>query len=147
MLQYDCNLHCDSTLLGCDAMCSSNLLPLSPIFNRNLYKQLQILTSPSLYIFSLLLFVSKYRDLFLSNSEIHDIHTHFNYNLHLPSTDLTLVQKGVFYSGSRIYNHLPTHIKNLSQDFKQFKSKLKAFLLEHTCYRLEEFYQITSKST
>ena len=114
---------------------------------QNLYKQLQILTFPSQYIFSLLLFVAKYTDLFLSISEIHDIITRFNYNLHLPSTNLTLVQKGVFYSGSRIYNHLPTHIKNLSKDFKQFKSKLKAFLLEHTCYSLEQFYQITSKST
>ena len=35
----------------------------------------------------------------------------------------------------------------LSKDFKRFKSKLKAFLLEHTCYSLEEFYEITSKST
>jgi hypothetical protein len=38
---------------------------------RNLYKQLQILTLPSQYIFSLLVFVVKNRDLFLSNSKIH----------------------------------------------------------------------------
>ena len=67
---------------------------------RNLYKELQILTFPSQYIFSLLLFVTKYRDLFLSNSEIHDIDTRFNCNLRLPSTNLILVQKGVFYSGT-----------------------------------------------
>jgi len=107
---------------------------------RNFYKQLQILTLPSQYIFSLLIFVAQNRDLFLSNSEIHDINTRFNYNLHLPTTNLTLVQKGVLYSGSRIYNHLTIHIKSLSNDPKQFKSKLKAFLLEHTCYSLEEFY-------
>jgi hypothetical protein len=101
---------------------------------RDFYKQLQILTLPSQYIFSLLTFVAKYRDLFLSNSEIHDINTHFNYNLHLPTTNLTLVQKGVLYTGSRIYNHLPIHIKSLSNDLKQFKSKLKAFILEHTVH-------------
>jgi len=59
---------------------------------------------------SLLVFVNKNRGLFLSNSEIHDMNTHFNYNLHLPSTNLTLVQKGVLYSGSKIYNHLPSDI-------------------------------------
>ena len=63
---------------------------------RELYKQLQILPLPSQYIFSLLVFVSKNRGLLLSNSEIHDINTRYNYNLHLPSTNLTLVQKGGF---------------------------------------------------
>jgi hypothetical protein len=72
-----------------------------------LYKQLQILPLPSQYIFSLLVFVNKNRNLFLSNSEIHDKNTRFNHNLHLPSTNLTSVQKGVLYSGSKIYNHLP----------------------------------------
>jgi len=59
----------------------------------------------------------------------------------------TVVQKGALFSGSRIYNYLPIHIKSLSTDFKQFKHKLKAFLLEHSCYSLEEFYQITSTLT
>ena len=67
-----------------------------------LYKQLQILQLPSQYIFSLLVFVNKNRGLLLSDSEIHDINTCYNYNLHLPSTNLTLVKKGVLYSGSRI---------------------------------------------
>jgi len=112
---------------------------------RHLYKQLQIMTLPSQCIFSLLAFVAKKRDLFLSISEIHDINTRYNYNLHLPATNLTLVQKGVLYSGSRIYNHLPLHIKILSNDLKHFKSQLNSFLIEHTLYSLEEFYQVTSK--
>ena len=75
-----------------------------------LYKQLQILSLTSQCIFSLLVFINKKRGLFLSNSEIHDMNTRFNYNLHLSSIDLTLVQKGVLYSGSKIYNHLPLNI-------------------------------------
>jgi hypothetical protein len=112
---------------------------------RHLYKQLQILTLPSQYIFSLLVFVAKSRDLFLSNSEIHDINTRFNHILYLSATNLTLVQKGVLFSGSKIYNHLPSYIKTLSNDLKHFKSELKSFLIEHTLYSLEEFYQVTSK--
>jgi hypothetical protein len=92
-----------------------------------LYKQLQILSLPSQYIFSLLVFVNKNRSLLLSNSEIHDKNTSFNLNLHLPSTNLTLVRKGVLYSESTIYNHLPLNIKILSKDTKQFKSTLRSY--------------------
>ena len=100
-----------------------------------LFKQLQILSLPPQYIFSLLVFVNKNRGLFQSNSEIHDLDTHFNHNLHLPSTNLTLVQKGVLYSGSKIYNHLPSNIKVLSNDTKLFKTTLKSYLIQHTFYR------------
>jgi hypothetical protein len=58
-----------------------------------LYKQLQILPLPSQYIFSLLVFVNKNRILFLYNSEIRDVITPYNHNLHLPSINLSLVQK------------------------------------------------------
>jgi hypothetical protein len=71
-----------------------------------IFKQLQILSLPSQYIFSLLVFVNKNRVIFQSNSEIHDWNTRFNYNLHSPSTNLTLVQKGVLYSGSNIYIYI-----------------------------------------
>ena len=60
---------------------------------RQLFKQLQILPLPSHYIYSLLVFVKKNRKLFLSNSEIHELNTQYNQNLHLPSTNLTMVQK------------------------------------------------------
>ena len=107
---------------------------------RHFYQQLQILTLPSQYIFSLLEFVAKNRDLFVSNSEIHDIHTRYNYNLHLPTTNRTLVQKRVPHSASKMYNYLPFQIKTLSNDIKHFKSKLKGFPIEHTLYSLKEFY-------
>jgi len=108
-----------------------------------LYKQLQILPLPSQCIFSLLVFVNNNRGIFLSNSEIHDISTRYNYNLHLPSTYLTLVQ-GVLYSRSRIYNHLPLNIKILSNDVKRFKSTLRSYITKHTFYSLDEYYQLTS---
>ena len=110
----------------------------------DLYKKLQILSLPSQYIFSLLVFVNKNRNCFISNSEIHDINTHNNHNLHLPSRNLTLVQKGILFSGSKIYNNLPSNIKMLSKDAKCFKSTLRTYLTEHAFYSLEEYYQLTS---
>jgi len=109
---------------------------------RDLFKQWKILTFSSQYIFSLLLFVVGHKDLFTANSDVHDLNTRFKHDLHLPSTSLTLVQRGVFYSGSKIFNHLPHHIKKLSNNFKCFKSELKNFLLAHTCYNIEEYFQI-----
>jgi len=94
-----------------------------------LFKHLQILSLPSQYIFSLLVFVIKNRDFFQSNSEIHKLNTRYNWNLHLPSTNLTSVQKGVLFSGSKIYNHLPSNIKALSNDARRFKSALKIISL------------------
>ena len=111
---------------------------------RQLFKTLQILTARSQYIFSLLVFVVKHKELFLSNSEIRNINTRHNHNVQYCRTNLTLVQKGVFYSGCKVFNHLPENIKVLSHDLKHFKSALKSFLIEHTFYILEEFYQIPS---
>ena len=48
-------------------------------------------------------------------------------------------------TASQIFNHLPHHIKKLSNNFKLFKSKLKTFLLENTCYSIEEFFKYNRK--
>jgi len=47
------------------------------------------------------------------------------------------------YSGSKIYNHLPLNIKMLSKDVKKFTSKLRSYLIEHTFYSMDEYYQLT----
>jgi hypothetical protein len=63
----------------------------------------------------------------------------------LPTTPLneTLFQKGILYSGCKIYNRLPPYIKSLSNDLKCFKSSLKGYLMERTLYSIDEFHQIT----
>ena len=93
-----------------------------------LFHQLGILPLPSQYIFSLLLFVATNKKLFSHNSQIHDINTCHNNNLHLPLTGLTLVQKDVAYSGCKIFKHLNPQIKNISNNVALFKSKLKKLL-------------------
>ena len=92
-------------------------------------------------IFSILLFVVKNKNLFQLNSQIHNLHTRSNDNLHLLSTSLTLVQRGAAYSGSKIYNHLPTQIKQLSTNVVLFKTALKKFLLHYVFYSIDEYYQ------
>jgi hypothetical protein len=68
-----------------------------------------------------------------------------NYKYCLPSTNQSIVQKGVPFSGSKIYNHLPLNIKRLSKDIKVFKSSLRSFLIESVFYSIDEYYNFTSQ--
>ena len=61
---------------------------------RELFKKLKILPLHSQYIFSLLLFIVNNRNLFHVNSDIHDINTRQNSNLHQPQANLSMYQKG-----------------------------------------------------
>ena len=45
-----------------------------------------------------------------------------------------------YYSGIKIYNHLPTAIKDLSADKNKFKLALKRYLLHYPFYSLEEYF-------
>jgi len=85
---------------------------------RELFKNLQILPFASQYILSLLLFVVKNRELFKLNSDIHHIETRYKNDFYLPSSQLNLFQRGVYYSGVKMHNHLPLSIKDLSHDIK-----------------------------
>jgi len=111
-----------------------------------LVKNLKILPLKSQYIFSLLLFVAKNRDLCASNSEIHNINTGFSSDLHTPTANLTTFQKGPFYFEIKVFNYLPTSIKNTSHDISQFRSVLKSFLLINSFYMLEEYFAWNSNT-
>ena len=107
---------------------------------RELFKKLHILPLHSQYIISLLLFVVKNINMFKFNSMVHSINTRHCTDLHLPSTHLTKVQKGVYYSGIKVFNCLPIGIRGLSGDIKKFKAALKRFLLEGSFYTVQEFF-------
>jgi hypothetical protein len=86
-----------------------------------LFKNLEVLPLQSQYVLSLLLFVVNNRELFISNYDVQNFNNRYNSDLHLPMANLTVFQKGVFYFGIRVFNQLPSTIKDLSHDMKQFK--------------------------
>ena len=106
---------------------------------RQLYKRLRILPLKSQYILSTLLFVVKNKDLFTTNEDIHNINTRSNTNLHPPLCKLTLFEKGVYFTGIKLYNHLPPNLKSLSKEIQMFKPALKKFLFSHSFYSMEEY--------
>jgi hypothetical protein len=50
-----------------------------------------------------------------------------------------MYQKGVFYSATKMYNHLPSSIKDLSHGTKRFKQVLKGFIQTNSFYSLEDY--------
>jgi len=65
--------------------------------------------------------------------------------LHLPSAQLKVFQRGVYFSGIKAYNHLPINIKELLYDVKCFKPALKTFFQINSCYSLEEYFNFNPK--
>jgi len=111
-----------------------------------LFKKLNILPLHSQYILSLLLFVVKNIEEFISNSEVHSINTRHRSDLYPLSIKLTKYKKGVYYSGIKIFNHSPQNIKNLSWNVNKFKLALKRFLLMSSFYTLDEYFEWISRS-
>jgi len=81
---------------------------------RNLFKKLQILPLTSQYMLSILMFVIQNRNLFLTNNENHNLDTRQSNILYRPQANLTIYQKGAYYSGIKFLNNLPLEIKNVA---------------------------------
>jgi len=60
-----------------------------------------------------------------TNNENHNLHTRQWNNLYLPQANLTIYQKGAYYSGIKTFNNLLLEIKNVAGNQKKFKIALK----------------------
>jgi hypothetical protein len=108
---------------------------------REYFRKLKILPLQSQYIYLFLLFVINKRQYFKINVDIHNINTRNNLDLHYPLSHLSVYQKGVHYTGIKIFNRLPVPITQLSHELKQFKKALKGFLYLHSFYPLDEYFK------
>jgi hypothetical protein len=109
---------------------------------KRLFKELDILTVPSQYIYSLMIFSIGNQEKFQTNSSVHNINTRNKHHLHRPVANLSCFQKGASYSGIRIFNSLPRSITNLKNEKTQFKVALKKFLNAHS-YSVDELFTCT----
>jgi len=107
---------------------------------RELFKEEKILTLPSQYIFSLLHFVICNMNHFVPNIVHHNINIRQKNDLQVPHVHQTKYQKGVLYSGIKVFNVLPSSIKTTSNSPKKFKATLKHYLLSHSFYSVDEFF-------
>jgi hypothetical protein len=107
---------------------------------REHFKKLRILPLQSQYILSHLLFVVDNGNYYRMTPEIQSINTMNKSNLHLPVSNLSVYQKGPYCSGIRVFNNLPSQIKDLSHNRNQFKRALKNVLYFHSFYILDEYF-------
>ena len=63
------------------------------------------------------------------------------YDLHVPSFNTAFFNRSVINMGIRLYNKMPTGIKQF-ESFRDFKQILKFILLDQTFYLLNEFFLI-----
>jgi len=76
----------------------------------------------------------------MTNTENYNLDTRQRNNLYIPQANLTIYQKGAYYSGIRIFNNLPSEIKNVAHNQKKFKTALKKFLYTYSFYTFEEYF-------
>jgi len=79
------------------------------------------------------------KNLFLTNNENHNLDIRQGNNLYLPQANLTIYQKGTYYSGIKNFNNLPLQIKKVADNQKKFKIALNNFLHTYSFYSIEEY--------
>jgi hypothetical protein len=108
---------------------------------RKYFRVLSILTLKLQYIFSLSLFVINIRHHFEANFQIHNVNTRTKHDLHHPLSQLSVFQNGDYYA--EWHTCLNT---SAIPNTKQFKLKLKNFLLHHSFYTLDECFNYKNSS-
>jgi len=106
---------------------------------RKIFRNMQMMTLYSQYIYLLLLFTVDNKHLFTANNEIHKYNTRNNNNLHSALANLTKYNKGPCISGIKVFSHLPQYLKALVHNPKNLRSSLKRFLYHHSFYSMEEY--------
>jgi hypothetical protein len=87
-----------------------------------------------------MMFVARNSELFATNANVHNFPARSHSDLHLPIANLSVFQKGIYYSGVKIFNNLPADLKQTFYDIYKFKKALKKFLLDNSLYSREEYY-------
>jgi len=103
-----------------------------------LFKELNILTLASLYIFEVTCFIRKYCQSLKQNSQVHQHNTRRKLDIHVKLQKTEIYKKIVLNTGTEAYNNLPKFLKEIN-DYKAFKKELKLFLLLQSFYSVGEF--------
>ena len=105
---------------------------------RPLFLDNNILTFPSIYIMSCLIFVRKNFSIFETAPPVHRYNLRPQNNLQLPAHRTSFFERQLRYNGARLYNALPDNIK-AEPDVKRFGRRVKDYLLEHCFYSVANF--------
>jgi hypothetical protein len=105
---------------------------------RNLFKELNILPLPCLYVSEVVCCVKSNMERMKYNEEVHDHCTCQKSDLHILFCRTTFLKNSSANVGIKLYNKLPNTIKRLEK-IQEFKRRLKHFLLQHILYSVDEY--------
>ena len=106
---------------------------------RNAFKDLKILTLPSLYILTCVNYIKSNLSYFSLHADIHGHNTRNRDKLCQQNIRLRRTQTASRFFGVKFYNILPTDIKSLPQ--KLFINKVKQHLFNGAFYDTDEYLQ------
>ena len=105
-----------------------------------LFKSLGILTLASTFIYETILFIAKHIQDFPTNYQVHTYKTRQCQNLHYSSHTSNLSHKSLTHLGLKLYNKLPSTLKQINQrNLQKFKSQLQSLLCRKGYYSVEEY--------
>lgn len=104
---------------------------------RTYFKDSGIMTMINTYIFKISILIHKKQHELPRPSDRHEYNVR-NQNINLPNYNYDRIRNGPLYSGIKIYNHLPIHMKMLTNN--KFKKKIKNLLHQHVFYTLQEYF-------
>jgi hypothetical protein len=106
---------------------------------RPLFKKLDLLTVPSIYIFCTLVFTRENLSLFSNNKCYHEHNTRKASNLHVSQQNLRLSSLGPRSMCIKVYNALPVYLKNITT-MSAFKCHLRRYLMTKCLYSVQEYF-------
>lgn len=108
---------------------------------KNTFKSSRMLTLPSIFVLECALFVKlHYNDFFKKFESTHNHHTRCSTDSILipPKLCSSKLQRNVLYQCIKIFNHIPSTIKQLHPN--KFKLTLKHFLIDEAIYAVDDFF-------
>jgi hypothetical protein len=111
---------------------------------RSLFKGLEIICLPCVYIFSLMNLSLNNQEHFQTNPAVHSVNTQNKHYLHRPIDSLSCFQKCMYYIGIKIFHSLPFSLKSLLNEEALFRVALKRYINTHSFYSVDEFLMCES---
>lgn len=103
-----------------------------------LFKKLEILTLPGLYLYETLIYAHTKLNNEIQNCNLHSYRTRNKNKFHLTSHNTSCFANSPKYSAICLYNKLPAILKSI-KNLPTFKKKLKSVLLSYNFYTIKEF--------
>ena len=105
---------------------------------RQLFKDLNLLPLPCMYIFGIVCHVKLRLEKSEQNNVVHNHNTCQKLNLHAQFCRTNAYTKGVLNMGIKLYNKIPNKIRE-TEKMRQFKKVMRSYLVQHTFYSVEEY--------